>query len=225
MPSRARRRRRGRGDALNRRQLLTLVALVVLGAGLSYLLQGARPLGQNVGDSPLAAQVMAGQRSPRTESGPSALKVVVFSDYRCPACRGAEPALRSAVAEDGNVQVIYKEWPIFGEPSVRAAKVALAADRQGIYPEVHRAFMQLRNFDDAALRDAVVGAGGDWERLQNDLAEFEASIEEELAINKRQAFGLGLGGTPGYLVGPLLIKGALSEGEFLRVFADARAEG
>lgn len=121
------------------------------------------------------------------------------------------------------MQVIYKEWPIFGERSERAAEVALAADRQGLYLPVHRAFMQLSDFSDASLRKAVIEAGGDWGRLRKDLADHGAAIEDDLATNTRQAFGLGLGGTPGYLIGPLLIEGALSEREFLRAFAEARA--
>ena len=51
--------------------------------------------------------------------------------------------MRKAVARDGNIRLVYKDWPIFGAQSERAAKVALAADRQGIYPSVHHALMHM----------------------------------------------------------------------------------
>jgi protein-disulfide isomerase len=41
------------------------------------------------------------------------------------------PALEEAVQRDGKVRVIYKDWPIFGPPSERAASVALACAEQG----------------------------------------------------------------------------------------------
>jgi protein-disulfide isomerase len=43
-----------------------------------------------------------------------------------------------------------------------------------------------------------------------------------LARNGAQAFALGLGGTPGYLIGSILVRGALREAEFTRAFTEAR---
>lgn len=156
--------------------------------------------------------------------GKADLTVVVFTDYRCPACRAAEPALSRAITHDGDVRVIYRDWPIFGERSERAARIALAADRQDIYLPVHRALMRSRAFDDGALRKIVEEAGGSWWQVQSDLARHGSAIAAQLARNSQDAFGLGLRGTPGYLIGPLLVEGALTESEFLRAFDEARAE-
>src|SRR5690606_18407885 len=98
--------------------------------------------------------------------GNADLTVVMFTDYQCPACRKADPALRAALARDGNVRVVYKDWPVFGERSEYAAKVALAAHRQGIYCAVHHALMNAPSLDHAALREVIVRAGGDWTQLQ-----------------------------------------------------------
>jgi protein-disulfide isomerase len=122
------------------------------------------------------------------------------------------------------VRVVYKDWPIFGERSERAAKVALAAHRQDIYPILHHRLMRSPSFDDAAVRDAVETAGGNWQQLQSDLITHEAAIDNQLLANSRDAFALGLQGTPGYLIGPLLVQGALTEREFLRAFEQARSE-
>src|SRR5712671_3152658 len=52
--------------------------------------------------------------------------VVEFFDYRCPYCKVVAPDLAKAVAADGKVRLIYKEFPILGPASLTAAKAALA---------------------------------------------------------------------------------------------------
>jgi protein-disulfide isomerase len=120
------------------------------------------------------------------------------------------------------VRIVYKEWPIFGAPSERAAQVAIAADAQQIYALVHDKLMTASSLHDSDLRRAVELSGGDWPRIQRDLVEHRTLILAELERNRRQAFGLGLRGTPAYLIGPLLVEGALDEREFRQVFSDAR---
>ena len=209
---------------MTRRQLLPLIALILLGAVASYFLQNSRPLGLNASGTASAARILQDQGSPETVQGNGNLTVVIFTDYQCSACRKADPALRRAVTRDGNVRLVYKDWPIFGERSERAATVALAAHRQGIYPSVHHQLMKSRSLDDSALRNAVEGAGGDWAQLEADLLTHGPAIENQLAINSVDAFTLGLQGTPGYLIGPVIVEGALTEREFLRVFKQARSE-
>lgn len=206
------------------RQLLALVGLIVVGVVVSYLLQTTKPVGRYVGDAGSVARILQDERSPQVSAGTADVTLVLFSDYQCPACRKADPAMQAAVAEDGNVRIVYKDWPVFGERSERAAEVGLAARHQGIYPQVHHALMRSRSLHDAALREAVENSGGDWRQLQADLAHHRASIADHLARNSHEALSLGLEGTPGYLIGPFVIQGALTEREFLRAFAQARAK-
>ena len=208
-----------------KRTLLPLVALGLLGVLAAYALRTVRPLGEDVGTSPAAVRMLEDRRSPQVVSGEGTLTVVMFTDYQCPTCRLADPALRAAIARDGNVRVIYRDWPIFGERSERAAEVALAADRQGIYPALHRRLMTSASLDDTALRAAVGQAGGNWAQVEADLLSHGAEISDQLAHNGSDAFSLGLEGTPGYLIGPLLVEGALTESEFLRAFDLARSSG
>jgi protein-disulfide isomerase len=213
---------RARFRPLTSRKLLPLVCLALAGAAASYILQTNRPIGRYVGDAAAVMQILSEGGSPQVSHGAADLTLVAFTDYQCPACRKADPAMRHAVDRDGNVRVVYKDWPVFGERSVRAAEVALAAQRQGIYPTLHHALMRAPRIDEAALQDAVEQAGGSWERIERDLVEYQPWIAGQLEQNRLQAFTLGLEGTPGYLVGPFLIKGAISEREFLRAFSQAR---
>ena len=64
--------------------------------------------------------------------------VVEFFDYNCGYCRRALPDVVKLINDDGKVRLVLKELPIFGEESEGAAKIALAADKQGKYFEMHQ---------------------------------------------------------------------------------------
>jgi protein-disulfide isomerase len=199
------------------------VAVLAAGATvITALLHRQTPLGVDVSSVPSAHAVRQDRSSP-TQGNPAAdLTLIVFTDYRCPACRSAHPAMKRAIARDSKVRIVYKDWPIFGAISERAAQVAIASDLQNIYPMVHDRLMTGAAHDNEALRAAVEESGGDWDRLQEDLARNQSHILAMLARNGAQAFALGLGGTPGYLIGSILVRGALAEAEFTRAFSEAR---
>ena len=194
----------------------------MIGIIAAIALRAGAPVGTYVGDLPLVSAVRQDGASPVAENEQADVTVIAFTDYRCPICRISHKEMQRAIAKDGRVRIVYKEWPILGQSSRRAARVALAADLQGIYPKVHNALMQSAALDEAALRTAVMQSGGSWERIEHDLRAHQAIIERQLATNNTQAFGLGLGGTPGYLVGQILIRGGATSAEFRRAFAQAR---
>lgn len=210
------------GMRLSRSEIRQLCAVIAVAGLFGSLLRTESPLGQDVSANALASAVRADRSSP-TDGNPAAdITLIVFTDYRCPACRTAHPAMKRAVAADRKVRVVYKDWPIFGDRSERAARIAIASDVQGIYPLVHDRLMTGRVDDDRALRTSVEASGGDWVRLQSDLARNRTEVSAQIERNKRQAFELGLGGTPGYLIGPVLVRGALTEEQFTRAFKQAR---
>lgn len=132
--------------------------------------------------------------------------------------------MEEAVLSDGDVRVIYKDWPIFGPPSERAAQVALASAEQGVYPAVHKQLMtDSRTISDSVLQNIVKKAGGDWVRVSAYLISHEQQIMAQLRANGEQALALGLPGTPGYLAGSVLVVGAIDKADFLRLFARARS--
>ena len=207
---------------LNRKDKLWLCAVIGVAALFGWLLRAQRPFGDNVSDNPLALAVREDRSSPVEGNSAADITLIVFSDYRCPACRAAYPGMKRAVAKDGKVRIVYKDWPIFGEVSERAAEVAIASDLQHLYPLVHDRLMTGPPNSDVALKAAVEQAGGNWHRLQSDLAINKTKIAAQLGRVRMQAFQLRLGGTPGYLIGPILVRGALKEKEFRRAFKQAR---
>lgn len=72
------------------------------------------------------------------------ITIVTFFDYNCPYCKKAEPDLERVVKEDGQIRLVYKDWPILTKASVYGAQMALAAKYQGKYDAVHAALMAIR---------------------------------------------------------------------------------
>ncbi len=216
-------RRTATGGPFSLRMLMILIAVVVAGWGVGQVVRMLTPLGTDMSADPVARAMLRDTTAPREAVAGADVVMVVFTDYRCPACRASAPALAAAVRADGRVTVIYKDWPIFGAPSVAAAEVAIASVPQGIYGPLHRRLMaERRALTAPVLDEGVAAVGGDPVRLRADLGRQRAAIDAQLAANARQAGALGLPGTPAYLVGPVLIVGALDEAGFARAFARAR---
>lgn len=210
---------------LSRRQWAQLAMLGVAGWGASAILRKMMPAGLDVSTNQTAQALLQEPDAPRTGPPDAELVVVVFSDYQCPVCRAASPALHEAAQDDGGILLIYKEWPIFGSRSEHSARVALASDKQGIYSKFHQALMaEPRRLDDTVLREVAEAAGGDWAQLQRDLALHGEMIARAIARTRTEAFALGLAGTPAYLIGHRLVNGALSLEEFRAAFRSARGD-
>lgn len=99
---------------LTRRQMMQLGGVIVGGWAVSAVLKRAAPIGRDVGESGALAAIFDDKGSPGSGPEDASLRLTVFTDYRCPACRRAFPAMEGAVRADGDVRIIYKDWPIFG---------------------------------------------------------------------------------------------------------------
>jgi protein-disulfide isomerase len=210
---------------LSRRELLQIGGVVAIGYGVSVFVNATAPLGIDVSTNRIAQGLLRDPGGPIEGPDAANLRVVVFTDYQCPACRRAAPALDAAMRDDGGVQVAYKDWPIFGDVSEQAARVALASEPQGLYFKVHHALMrENRALTEPVLREIVERERGDWARLAYDLQKRRERIQTALARTATHAFALGIAGTPAFLIGPLLVKGALNRSEFAKAFSEARAK-
>src|SRR5260370_4316818 len=104
------------------------------------------------------------------------------------------PLMMEGEAADPKLRIVYKEFPILGPNSMFAAKPALAAHKQGRYPEFHKALMQVRSVTDDARTLAVAGQVGlDGERLTADLPD--AALQGLIDRNVAPARALHTNGT------------------------------
>lgn len=151
--------------------------------------------------------------------------IVEYMDYQCPACREANATLRQLMAEDKKVRIIFRDIPVFGPASEKAARVAIAAKYQNKYLAVHQALLQAsRPLDEQKIEAAVKKAGADWTRLQADLKRHSTDIEDLIDRNMIQAEMLGFNGTPGFIIGSTLGFGAIKLGPIKKVIAETRAK-
>ena len=152
--------------------------------------------------------------------------IVAFVDYNCGYCRTSEADLASLVDDDHNIRVIYKDLPILSKTSFAAAKVAIAANWQGKYAEMHKALMRIRTHpaNDADISQAAVAAGVDVTKLNKDLDEHDGEIVALLKRNMQEAEALQMQGTPVYLVGPFITASPLDLSQFRKLVADSRED-
>jgi protein-disulfide isomerase len=204
---------------------MTLAFAVSVGGLVSWVLQLSPPPALRLQPTPVVQAVLADSGSPTVGPAGADVTIVVFTDYLCAICRGADPALDRVRAADPKLRIIYKDWPLFGERSRFASRVALAADRQGRYLAVHNALMRTRRpLETQTVLATAISAGADRSRLEADLQAHGKEIDAQLARHAFEAWSLGVEGTPAYLVGPFLIRGAMTEGALHREVSDTRRE-
>jgi len=205
---------------MNRRQ-----SLMILG-GIATL-----PLAKFFSTPPAWAEginpnaILKDPDAPESGNPKGNLTIVNYFDYNCPYCKQSEPDLEQVVRNDGNIRLIYKDWPILTEASVYGAQIALGSKYQGKYHAAHTALMTIpgRGISKDQMRDAVAAAGVDMTRLQGDLDMHGDAITALLRRTLTQANALGLQGTPVYLIGPFKVAAALDAAAFKKVVDQARA--
>lgn len=157
--------------------------------------------------------------------------MVVFSDYRCPFCakfsRDTEPVLVERFVDDGTLRIEWRDYPIFGEQSMLAARAGRAAAEQDSFWEFNRAVYAAA--PDRAKADlteeALIGfaqqAGvPDIDRFTAGMrgTAFDAAINADLA----QGNSIGVPSTPAFLINDVPLLGAQPTEEFVRAISAAR---
>lgn len=149
--------------------------------------------------------------------------VVEFFDYRCPYCVHVTQPLRNAVAADGKIRLVMKEFPILGPDSTAAARMALASVKQGKYEALHYAFMSAggKITEDSAFKIAAK-IGLDVDRLRRDMKD--PAIDQMLQRNFDLAQALQINGTPGFVVGDQIIRGVIDMDTMRQIVGKTRAK-
>lgn len=137
---------------------------------------------------------------------------VEFFDYNCGYCKRAMTDMLDLMKGDPKLRVVLKEFPVLGEGSVEAAKVAVAVRMQdpggAKYLDFHQKLLGGRGpADKARALAAAKEAGLDVGRIEKDMAspEARATIEE----NFKLAESMGMNGTPSYVIGKQVVVGAI----------------
>jgi protein-disulfide isomerase len=138
--------------------------------------------------------------------------MVEFFDYNCGFCKRAMTDMLDLIKTDNNLKFVLKEFPVLGEGSVEAARVAVAARMQDAngkkYIEFHQKLLGSRGGADKMRALAVAKeVGFDMPRLERDIGSDE--VKKTIEENMKLAEALGVNGTPSYVVGEEVVIGAV----------------
>ncbi|MTI17281.1 DsbA family protein [Rhodobacteraceae bacterium RKSG542] len=136
--------------------------------------------------------------------------LVEFFDYNCGYCKRAMADMYRLIEEDSNLRVVLKEFPVLGQPSLDAAKVAIAVNELAPekYSDFHAVLMsQAGRANLETAMKAATDLGLDKAEVEKamDSGAVQATLQEVYTI----ANALGLTGTPSYAIGSDVLVGAV----------------
>jgi protein-disulfide isomerase len=202
-------------------------AVVVLSIVVSSLLVRAAPAQEEIQHITRAGlkQMLENPGTTAVGSAKPDVIIVEYFDYNCPFCKNLVPVLKAVLAQDHNIAILYKDWPILGDMSMYGAASALAAGFQGKYLAAHDALIGGPRLADTDQVDGILQmAGIDIDRLKKDRTAHAAQIAALLARNDEEANALTLKGTPGLVVGRQFVPGIVDLPTLKKLIANSRRE-
>lgn len=148
---------------------------------------------------------------PRVGSAQGVVKIVEMFDYSCGYCRRMLPIEEKILANNPDVTIIYKPFPILGEGSVLATKAALAAyalDPTKFMKMHESLFNQKGERTQESILDLAGAAGYNIEAFRAKLAD--ASINQIIDETRSVASAVGISSTPTFIINGSLVAGSIS---------------
>jgi protein-disulfide isomerase len=149
--------------------------------------------------------------------------LVEFFDYRCGYCKRVHSTVTNAVNADGNVRLVYKEFPVLGPESVYLSRASLAVffTNPDKYPAFHDALMTSRGqLNPARVMTIAEDIGLNAADIETGMKD--PRVDEEIQRNIQMARSLGINGTPGFVIGAAIVPGAVDEDTLKSLIAQAR---
>ncbi|MEO2038612.1 MAG: DsbA family protein, partial [Martelella sp.] len=150
--------------------------------------------------------------------------VVEYFDFQCTYCKRDYPMIRDVVAEDGNVKLVMKDWPIFGPVSVYAAQAVQGAAALGDYETALDALMRANTrLSHEKVEEILTDAGLDFDAIAASVTKNQDAIAALLDRNYHQAEAFQFNGTPSFVIGRTVYPGVLDRALLEEAIAKARA--
>ena len=155
------------------------------------------------------------------------ITLVEFFDYNCGFCKRALPDLGRLMADNKDLKVVLRDFPILSPSSVDAALVAGAAHNQ--FPgdkfwDFHRKLLSERNLVGKEQAMAVAkDMGADMSKISDDAAS--PAVRKAIQQSDSLAKSLSLNGTPTYVVGDDVLVGAVGYDEINKAIGNVRKCG
>ena len=151
--------------------------------------------------------------------------LVEFFDYNCGYCRAALPDMAALLAEDPNLRVVLKEFPILSNESIDAARVAVLVGEADVdYWTFHEALFTSRSqVDKQVALAAAADLGLSPVALELDMGT--EAVSQTIQTSYEIARALNITGTPTYIIGNEIIPGAIGLDELNTRIANMRKCG
>jgi protein-disulfide isomerase len=137
------------------------------------------------------------------------ITMVEFFDYNCGYCKRSNATVQALIDANPNLRVVYKEWPILSEASGIAARISLAVHLAAPekYEDLHRELLNTKALhSDEDIWKVVTSLGIDRSAVEAKLDD--PSIDEHLKQTTMLTQQLDITGTPAFIVGDQMLKGA-----------------
>ena len=154
------------------------------------------------------------------------VSVVEFYDYACGYCKKAQTTVDELLKSDSKVRIIYKDFPILGEPSQEMSRVSIAVNMiaPSSFRKFHDALMKTNERGKSAALKAAKSAGVDSKKLEETLKTKKSEIDKILQDNVALGSSIGINGTPAFVIGEELIPGAMEIASFKEKINALRAK-
>lgn len=161
-----------------------------------------------------STEIYGNPATPIFGDNPGSIVIVEFFDYNCKFCKQAAPVL-DKVIETYNVRRIYKELPILSMDSLEVATIAQVVmnNYPDSYEEFHRKIYSLpapvNKIDALSILEEI--------NINKEEIESLSSLENNMSTlmqNAQLAQNLGITGTPAFIVGNKILRGAPSFEDF-----------
>jgi protein-disulfide isomerase len=168
--------------------------------------------------APILPRVEVDATGPSIGAADAPVTIVAFSDYECPFCQKADPAVKQVLeAYKGKVRLVYREFPLPNHPHAqKASEAALCAHDQGKYWEMHdRLFENQHALGVEALKGYARDLALDGERFDHCLDSDAKRADVKAGLKAGEMAGVS--GTPAFFVNGRLLSGAVPFERFKEV--------
>lgn len=154
------------------------------------------------------------------------ITVVEFLDYRCSYCKRAHNEVQALLANNDDVRLVVKEFPILGPDSTLAAKAAvsiLVEQGKEIYEEFNDLLMRHNGAVNVkTLSKLAKQAGGDADLMVEHMED--ELVLQILASNHALGQAMKITGTPSFVIGPEMLRGYMPVAGMQQYVDRARAQ-
>ena len=140
----------------------------------------------------------------------AAVTIIEFSDFQCPACRGAAQQVIPAILKEfeGKIRVVFRDFPLsFHQDALPAAVAAECADLQGKFWDMHDLlFANQQRLKPDNLKSYAIQLGLDADEFTTCMKD--PKMTEEVKKDILDGQKIGVNATPTFIVNGQMISGA-----------------